>query len=54
MPDSAALTFAERFGLLVDRERTERATRRLPTRLRQAKLRQTACIADSDSRHPRG
>src|ERR687887_2770445 len=54
MPDIAALTFEERFGLLVDRELTERETRRLTTRLRQAKPRQTACIEDIDYRHPRG
>jgi len=54
MPDIAALTFEERCGLLVDREITERETRRLTTRLRQAKLRQTACIEDIDYRHPRG
>lgn len=50
----AALSFEERFGLLVDRELTARDTRRLTTRLRQAKLRQTACIEAMDSRHPRG
>src|SRR5215467_4178140 len=54
MSDIAALSFEERFGLLVDRELTERDTRRLTTRLRQAKLRQTACIEDIDYRHPRG
>jgi DNA replication protein DnaC len=54
MPDIAALTFEERCGLLVDRELTERENRRLTTRLRQAKLRQTACIEDIDYRHPRG
>jgi DNA replication protein DnaC len=54
MPDIAALTFEERFGLLVDREITERENRRLTTRLRQAKLRQTACIEAIDYRHPRG
>src|SRR5215471_14350573 len=54
MADIAALSFEERFGLLVDRELTERDTRRLTTRLRQAKLRQTACIEDIDYRHPRG
>ena len=52
--DITALSFEERFGLLVDRELTERDTRRLTTRLRQAKLRQTACIEDIDYRHPRG
>ncbi|RPJ34837.1 MAG: AAA family ATPase [Planctomycetaceae bacterium] len=54
MPDIATLTFEERFGLLVDRECTEREHRRLTTRLRQAKLRQTACIEDLDYRPPRG
>src|SRR2546421_6512314 len=54
MPDITALTFEERLGLLVDRELTERENRRLTTRLRQAKLRQTACIEDIDYRHPRG
>ena len=53
-PDIAALSFEERLGLLVDRESTERENRRLTTRLRQAKLRQTACIEDFDYRHPRG
>lgn len=54
MPDLAPFTFEERLGLLVDRELTERDNRRLTTRLRQAKLRQTACIEDIDYRHPRG
>ena len=54
MADIAALSCEERFGLLVDRELTERDTRRLTTRLRQAKLRQTAGIEDLDYRHPRG
>jgi DNA replication protein DnaC len=54
MSDIAALSFEERCGLLVDRELTERDTRRLTTRLRQAKLRQTAGIEDIDYRHPRG
>ena len=53
LSDITALSFEERFGLLVDRELTERENRRLTTRLRQAKLRQTACIEDIDYRHPR-
>jgi DNA replication protein DnaC len=52
--DLAALSFEERFGLLVDRELTERDTRRLTTRLRQAQLRQTACIEEIAYRYPRG
>src|SRR4029077_4764199 len=54
MPDIAALTFEERFGLLVDRELTERENRRRPKRLRRAKPRQTAFIKDIYYRHPRG
>ena len=54
VPDMVALTFEERLGLLVDRERTERENRRLTTRLRQAKLCQTAGIEAIDSRPPRG
>jgi DNA replication protein DnaC len=54
LPEITALSFEERFGLLVDRELTERDARRLTTRLRQAKLRQTACCEDLDYRHPRG
>jgi hypothetical protein len=48
MTDLGTLSCEDRFGLLVDRELTERDTRRLTTRLRQAKLRQTACIEDVD------
>jgi DNA replication protein DnaC len=54
LPESATLSFEERLGLLVDREVTERSTRRLTTRLRQAKLRQNACLEDVDYRPPRG
>ena len=54
MPESQALSFEERLGLLVDREMTARRDRRLTTRLRQAKLRLSASLADIDYRHPRG
>jgi DNA replication protein DnaC len=53
-PDIAALSFEERFALLVDREATERDNRRLKTRLRYASLRQNAVIEDIDLRTPRG
>lgn len=52
--DFAALSFEERLGLLVDRELTEQENRRLSTRLKQAKLRQQACLEDIDYREPRG
>ena len=53
-PEIEALSFEERFGLLVDRELTERESRRLQRRLKQAKLRQEACIEDVDLRSARG
>jgi len=54
MPQCEGLLFEERLGLLVDREMTERESRRLISRLRSARLRQSACIEDIDYRHPRG
>ncbi len=54
MPDIDTLSFDERFGLLVDRELTDRDDRRLHTRLLKATLRQAACLEDLDYRHPRG
>jgi len=54
LPDIESLSFEERLGLLVDREMTEREDRRLRTKLRQAKLKQNACIEDMDYRQPRG
>jgi len=46
--DIDSLTFEERLGLLLDREATSRADRRLKTRLTQAKLRVNASIEDID------
>lgn len=54
LPDIDHLSFEERLGLLADRELTERENRRLQTRLRQAKLKQSACLEDLDTRTPRG
>jgi DNA replication protein DnaC len=48
------LGFAERLGLLVDREMTERENRRLKDRLAKARLRQAAAVEDVDLRTPRG
>jgi len=53
-PECRALTFDERFAMLVDTEYIERENRRLKTRLNKAKLRQSATIEDIDYRHPRG
>jgi len=54
MHDIETLDFEERLGLMVDREITVRAERRLTTRLRNARLREQATIEDLDYRHPRG
>ena len=54
VPESQALSFEERLGLLVDREMTVRSNHRLTTRLRQAKLRLSASVEDIDYRQPRG
>ncbi len=53
MPDIGCLGFMERLGLLVDREITERDSRRLADRLRLAKLKQAACLEDLDLHTPR-
>ena len=52
--DIDSLDFNERFALLVDREMLERENCRLKTRLRKAKLRQTAAMEDIDYKQPRG
>lgn len=52
--DYDSLCFDERFGLLVDREHTQRHNRRLKTRLTKARLRLSAAVEDIDYRHPRG
>ncbi len=54
LPDRDALSFDERFGMLVDAEYTDRENRRMTTRLKRAKLRQAATMEDIDYRHPRG
>jgi DNA replication protein DnaC len=52
--DIQSLSFEERLGLLLDREMTERQSKRLQTRLKKAKLRHQAAVEDIDYRHPRG
>jgi DNA replication protein DnaC len=54
LPDIQTMSFEERLGLLVDRELTAREERRLQTRLRQAKLKHSACLEDLDYTTPRG
>lgn len=54
LPDRDALTFDERFGMLVDAEHADRDNRRLKMRLKRAQLRHAATVEDIDYRHPRG
>lgn len=53
-PEIEGLHFEERLGLLVDREMTDRENRQLQARLKNARLRQTACVEDIDYRYARG
>lgn len=53
-PETDSLSFEERLGLLLEREVTERETRRLRSRLKQAQLRENAAIEDLDYRAHRG
>ena len=48
MPEIDSLGFEERFGLLIDREMTDRENRRLGSRLKKAKLRHSCCVEDLD------
>ena len=52
--DYDALAFKERLGMLVDRELTERANRRLERMLRAAHLRLSASVEGIDFARPRG
>ncbi len=54
MPEIDQLGFDERFGLLLDREMSDRAGRQLKRRLTQASLRQSASLVDVDYRKTRG
>ncbi len=54
LPETDTLSFEERLALLLEREVTERETRRLRSRLKQAKLRENAAIEDIDYRAHRG
>ena len=53
-PGVDSLSFTDRLGLLVDRESTDRENRRMKSRLKAARLRETAAVEDIDYRHPRG
>ena len=53
-PEVEALPFEDRLTLLLQHEHAERQSYRLAQRLRWARLPQTACIEDIDTRTPRG
>jgi DNA replication protein DnaC len=53
-PKTADLSHEEFFGLLVQDEKTYRENLRLKTILKNAKLKQQACLEDIDYKHPRG
>lgn len=53
-PDIHAMSFEERFGLIVEYEWTCRQNRLLSRLLKRARLRLPACIEDIDYQRPRG
>jgi len=53
-PHHAELSHADFVGLLVQDEKTYRDNQRLKRLLKNARLRQPACLEDIDYRHPRG
>lgn len=53
-PEAHTLEFEDRLGLLVQHELADRQAQRLHQRLRWAKLGQSACIEDIDTRATRG
>ena len=53
-PEMAALSFDERFSLLVDQHWTWKENQALGRRLKKSKLDTEPCVEDIDFRHPRG
>lgn len=49
----AELSFDERFSMLVDYELTYRENRRMARLLKEARLKEPACVEDIDYQHPR-
>jgi DNA replication protein DnaC len=54
LADRGQLNFADQLALLIDREATDRANTALLSRLRQARLRQTACFENLNMKAARG
>jgi DNA replication protein DnaC len=53
-PDMDSLSFAERFGLIVDRQWTWQENNRMDRYLKNARLKLNACVEDIDYKTPRG
>jgi DNA replication protein DnaC len=53
-PDLDRLSFAERFGLIVDRQWTWKENNRMDRYLKNARLKLNACVEDIDYQSPRG
>ena len=53
-PELAALSFDERFSLLVDQHWSWKENQALTRRLKKSKLDSEPCVEDIDFRHPRG
>lgn len=53
-PDAQRLGFEDRLGLLIQHEQAARADQRMAQRLRWAKLPQSGCVEDLDTRTARG
>ena len=54
LADRGQLDFADQLALLIDREASDRANTALLSRLRQARLRQTACFENLNMKAARG
>jgi DNA replication protein DnaC len=52
--DTNALTFEERFAMLVDQQWLWKENRALTRRLRSARLKEKGVVEDIDYQHPRG
>jgi DNA replication protein DnaC len=53
-PDMDTLSFAERFGLIVDRQWTWKENNRMERYLKNARMKLNACVEDIDYKTPRG
>ena len=53
-PDMDKLSFAERFGLIVDRQWTWKENNRMERYLKNARMKLDACVEDIDYKTPRG